>query len=53
MKKHEGKKPFKSDICDKNFSQKATMKTHIVSVHEKKSYSDVKYVTTAAHKSRL
>ena len=33
---HEGKKPFKCDICDYSCSLKSTMKTHVESVHEKK-----------------
>ena len=34
---HEGKKPFKCDICDYNFSQKGDMKRHVESVHERKN----------------
>ena len=45
---HKGNKPFKCNICDKNFNQKAHMKTHNVSVHEKKSHSNATSVTTAA-----
>ena len=37
---HEGKKPFKYDICDYRCSQKNTMKTHISSVHEGKKPFD-------------
>ena len=28
------KKPFKCDICDNRCSQKASMKSHVASVHE-------------------
>jgi uncharacterized Zn-finger protein len=31
---HEGKKPFKCNICDTSFSQKVNLKRPIVSVHE-------------------
>ena len=33
---HEGKKPFKCDICDYRCSLKGSMKTHVSSVHEGK-----------------
>ena len=33
---HEGKKPFKCDLCDYSCSQKDTMKRHVVLVHEEK-----------------
>ena len=33
---HEGKKPFKCDICDYRSSQKGCMNTHVASVHEGK-----------------
>ena len=33
---HEGKKPFKCDICDHSFSQKRDLNTHVASVHEEK-----------------
>ena len=36
---HEGKKPFKCDICDHSCSHKGNMKTHVASVHKvKKSF---------------
>ena len=31
---HEGKKPFKCDICDAKFDEKSKLKKHITSVHE-------------------
>ena len=31
---HEGKKPFKCDICDTKFARKSHLKNHITSVHE-------------------
>ena len=36
IKIHEGKKPFRCDICDYSCSQKSNMKTHVASVHEEK-----------------
>ena len=33
IKIHEGKKPFRCDICDYSCSQKGNMKTHVASVH--------------------
>ena len=30
---HEGKKPFKCDICDYSFSEKSSMNKHVKSVH--------------------
>ena len=33
---HEGKKPFKCEICDFRCSLKGTMKSHVESVHEGK-----------------
>ena len=33
---HEGKKPFKCDICDYRCSRKGNMKTHVALVHEGK-----------------
>ena len=33
---HEGKKPFKCDICDRSFSLKSHMNRHVASVHEGK-----------------
>ena len=33
---HEGKKPFKCEICDYSFSRKSAMKTHVASVHIEK-----------------
>ena len=33
---HEGKKPFKCDICDANFTQKPNLKQHIESDNEGK-----------------
>ena len=33
---HEGKKPFKCDICDYRCSQKVNMNRHVASVHEEK-----------------
>ena len=47
---HGGKKPFKCDICDLRCSQKGNMKTHVASVHEEKSHSNVTFVTTAVLK---
>ena len=36
---HEGKKPFKCNICDTNFASKQGLNTHIATVHEgKKPY---------------
>ena len=32
---HEGKKPFKCNICDVEFAQKSKLNIHIISVHEK------------------
>ena len=31
---HEGKKPFKCDICNFSCSQKSNMKKHVAAVHE-------------------
>jgi uncharacterized Zn-finger protein len=31
---HEGKKPFKCDICDYSFSEKGSLNKHIKSVHD-------------------
>ena len=31
---HEGKKPFKCNICDSSFTRNHSLKTHIASVHE-------------------
>ena len=31
---HEGKKPFKCNICDTAFSQKQKLNGHVKSVHE-------------------
>ena len=31
---HEGKKPFKCDICIDNFGEKSTLKKHVTTVHE-------------------
>ena len=33
-KVHEGKKPFKCDNCDANFSEKSKLKNNVTSVHE-------------------
>ena len=33
---HEGKKPFKGNICDAGFARRIDMKKHIESVHEGK-----------------
>ena len=33
---HEGKKPFKCDICDARFSRKDPLNVHIASIHEEK-----------------
>jgi hypothetical protein len=33
---HEGKKPFKCEVCDYSCSQKSIMKSHVVSAHEGK-----------------
>jgi uncharacterized Zn-finger protein len=33
---HEGKKPFKCNICDANFSTGGNLKGHIESVHKGK-----------------
>jgi hypothetical protein len=30
---HEGQKAFKCHICDRSFTQKGSMETHIASVH--------------------
>ena len=35
---HEGKNPFKCDICDRCFSQKADLNRHVAYVHEGKKY---------------
>ena len=32
---HDKKKPFKCEICDKEFTLKQSMAKHIVSIHEK------------------
>ena len=31
---HEGNRPFKCNICDATFSEKANMKRHIFRIHE-------------------
>ena len=33
---HEGKKPFRCDICDYRCSQKSSLTRHIAQVHERK-----------------
>ena len=33
---HEGKKPFKCEVCDYSCSQRSTMNVHVASVHERK-----------------
>ena len=33
---HEGKKPFKCNICEANFSRKDGLKTHVMNIHEQK-----------------
>ena len=44
---HEGKKPFKCDVCGYRLSQKGSLKRHVASVHEGKKHSNVTFVTTA------
>ena len=43
---HEDNKPFKCDICDFMSSLKSNLNRHVASVHEEKSHSNVRYVTT-------
>ena len=31
---HEGKKPFRCNICEATFAQKGSLKTHNVKIHE-------------------
>ena len=31
---HEGKKPFKCEICEKNFANKTALTKHTATVHE-------------------
>ena len=33
---HEGKKPFKCNICDASYSGRTVLKLHIAAVHERK-----------------
>ena len=33
---HEGKKPFKCDLCEKTYTQKSHLNTHIRAVHGEK-----------------
>ena len=33
---HEGKKPFKCEVCDYRSSQKGGLKKHVALVHEEK-----------------
>ena len=51
---HEGKKPFKCDICDYSSSQKSDLKKHFESVHEeKKSHLNLTFVTSCSLKSHM
>ena len=36
---HEGKKPFKCEICDDQFKLKHELNEHIASVHEEENQS--------------
>ena len=36
---HEGKKPFKCEICDDQFELKHELNEHIASVHEEENQS--------------
>ena len=50
---HEGKKPFKCDICDYKFSQKTSMKSHVETVHEgKKLFPKASYKTNKMFKKK-
>ena len=44
---HEGKKPFKCDICNVNFGQKVGLKKHVATVHEGKKHSYKKAKTAS------
>ena len=33
---HEGKKPFKCNLCDASFAEKCNLKKHVSTVHEGK-----------------
>ena len=40
---HEGKKPFKCEICDVTFAKKGHMKNHISSIHEREGSLKCKF----------
>jgi len=41
---HEGKKPFKCEICDVQFGVKHGLNEHVASVHEGKNHLNVLFV---------
>ena len=47
---HEGKKPFKCELCDYTCAEKGNLKVHVESFMRERSNSNVKYVTTAVLK---
>ena len=48
---HEGKRPFKCNICSANFSEKKNLNGHNSSVHEGKNLLDATIVVLAFHRS--
>ena len=33
---HEGRKPFKCEVCEKSFAEKSKLGSHMLSVHDRK-----------------
>ena len=43
----EGKKPFECNVCEKNFSHKSNMTSHMLSVHDERRHLNAKCVKKA------